>query len=297
MVLKKYISRYGFSALYFLLFICLSLNTDAQQDDERLKRGEYIFHLGGCTSCHTNKKGEFLAGGLAMETQFGTFYTPNISADKVTGIGGWSEDEFIRAIREGVSPEGQHYYPSFPYTSYTRMTDHDLRDLKYYLDRQPAVFQENKPHDLVFPFSIRSLLYFWKLINFDAAQFDPVLSQNEQWNRGAYIVQGPGHCAECHSPRNWLGGIKNDQFLKGNPDGPEDETVPGLRADAGTDFSEWSLDDILLSLQIGMLPDGDFVGGSMGHVIDNSTSKLKEEDQKAIAYYLYHLDRQPAGSR
>lgn len=280
-----------------LLNVFLLLPVQAQQDDERLKRGEYVFHMGGCTSCHTEEGGQFLGGGLEMKTQFGTFYTPNITADKSTGIGGWTDEDFIRAMRQGVSPQGEHYYPSFPYTSYTKMTDQDIRDLKYYLDRQPAIVQENKSHKLAFPFNIRPLLFFWKLINFNEGRYQPISEQTKLWNRGAYIVQGPGHCAECHSPRNILGGLEEDQFLEGNPRGPEDEKVPGLRRDSNKEFSEWSVDDILFSLQIGMLPDGDFVGGSMGHVIDNTTGKLTEDDQNAIADYLYNLNQKTARSQ
>lgn len=256
------------------------------KSDEQFERGEYIFNLGGCASCHTVENGEALAGGLKMETQFGDFYTPNISPDKVTGIGTWTDDDFIKAMTKGVSPNGQHYYPSFPYTSYKNMYRQDLLDLKNYLDSQPAIKQANKAHELKFPFSIRPLLSVWKLVNFKEDVSGFKVRDSSNLKRGAYIVNGPGHCAECHSPRNFLGGLDKDRYLQGNPNGPEGESVPGITNDKDNRVVDWSEEDLMFSLQLGMIPDGDFLGGSMGHVIENSTSKLTEKDLKAIANYL-----------
>jgi len=258
--------------------------------DSSAKRGEYIFNMGGCASCHTARDGKPLAGGLALETPFGTFYTPNITPDRATGIGGWSDEDFIHAMTKGEAPDGSHYYPVFPFTSYAKMSRQDLLDLKHYLDRQPPVNARNKPHELHFPFSIRPLMALWKLINFDDTPFQPKAEKSPTWNRGAYIVQGPGHCGECHSPRNLLGGVKTDEALTGNPEGPEGEVVPPLVAGKNSHISQWSDSDLLFSLQIGMTPDGDFLGGSMGHVIENTTSKLSEEDLKAIVEYLRHRE-------
>lgn len=263
-----------------------SFSSSGEQDPEQIKRGEYVFNMGGCASCHTVEGGEPLAGGLKMETKFGNFYTPNITPDEATGIGKWSDEDFIWAMSQGESPDGQHYYPSFPYTSYAKMTRQDLLDLKRYLDIQPPVQQNNKEHDLEFPFSIRQLLYVWKLLNIDEENVVNKPDQSVIWNRGEYIVNGPGHCAECHSPRNFLGGLDSDRFLQGNPEGPEDELVPGITMDQSNRVSNWPEEDLIFSLQIGMIPDGDFLGGSMGHVIENSTSKLTEEDLRAIATYL-----------
>lgn len=258
----------------------------ANSDKVTIDNGEYIFNMSGCASCHTTKGGEPLAGGLAMQTPFGTFYTPNISPDKTTGIGDWSEEEFIRAMTDGESPDGSHYYPAFPYTSYAKMSKSDLLDLKRYLDKQPAIKQKSKSHVVGFPFSYRPLLGFWKLINFEDEPFKQNNNKSSAWNRGAYIVNGPGHCGECHSPRNLLGGVKSDEALAGNPEGPEGEAVPGLKMTKENRVSQWSDGDLLFSLQIGMTPDGDFLGGSMGHVIENSTGKLSEKDLKAVVEYL-----------
>lgn len=261
----------------------------ASTDNEPVERGKYIFDLGGCASCHSAEEGKPLAGGLEMETKFGTFYTPNISPDKSTGIGGWDDEAFILAMTKGESPGGQHYYPSFPYTSYSKMIRQDLIDLKRYLDTRPAISQINKTHELDFPFNIRPLLAFWKLLNFDPSSYQVNTEKSMLWNRGAYIVNGPGHCVECHTPRNLIGGLDYEQQLKGNPDGPEGEAVPGLTKDEDNRISQWTEDDMLFSLQIGMIPDGDFLGGSMGHVIENTTSRLTENDLKAITIYLQDI--------
>lgn len=251
-----------------------------------IKSGEYIFNMGGCASCHTAKDGEPLAGGLPIETPFGTFYTPNITPDKETGIGRWSNDDFIRAMTKGEAPDGSHYYPAFPYTSYSKMSREDLLALKYFLDQQVPVASKNKPHDLPFPLNFRSLMAVWKMVNFDSAPFVPNKDKSLAWNRGAYIVNGPGHCGECHTPRNLVGGVKTDDALAGNPDGPEGEKVPGLTMAEENRVSQWSEEDLLFSIQVGMTPDGDFLGGSMGHVIENSTGKLSDADLKAIIEYL-----------
>jgi mono/diheme cytochrome c family protein len=274
-----------------ILFSFAAFHVSANVDGEQSLRGEYIYNMGGCASCHTAKGGEPLAGGLEMETKFGTFLTPNISPDKSTGIGTWSDEDFIRAMREGEAPDGRHYYPAFPYTSYTSMKRQDLLDLKHFLEKRVAVKQENKPHDLNFPFNQRPLLGFWKWLNFEKKPYQPDLDKSLDWNRGAYIVNGPGHCAQCHSPRDLLGGLKKDEWLGGNPEGPEGEAVPGLSMDKENRISEWSEDDIIFSLQMGMIPDGDFLGGSMGHVIDNTTSKLSDADLKAITTYLRNIGR------
>lgn len=261
----------------------------AQEPETQIKQGEYMFNAAGCASCHTADDGAPLAGGLRMETPFGTFITPNITPDKETGIGKWDEDDFITAMTRGISPSGEHYYPSFPYTSYTNMSRSDLTDMKRYLDSVPAIKRPNEDHELGFPFNIRAALGFWKAVNFDEGNPPADPNSLPTLERGKYLVTGPGHCAECHSPRNLLGGLDSDQFLQGNPNGPEGESVPGITMSEDNRVSEWSNDDLVFSLQLGMIPDGDFLGGSMGHVIENSTSKLIEGDLRAISHYLENL--------
>ncbi len=265
--------------------VLLSLSAGLLAEESAVGRGEYLLWMAGCESCHTREGGERLAGGLRMETPFGAFYTPNITPDRETGIGAWSEDDFFRALTRGEAPDGRHYYPAFPYTSYNRMTRQDLSSLKTYLDSVPAVKSEVPEHDLSFPFNFRSLLSVWKWINFEPLDLGVVTGKSAAWNRGRYIVQGPGHCGECHTPRNFLGGLQRERALTGNPQGPEGEPVPAI-VPSDQAFGEWQSVDIVFALQTGMKPDGDFLGGSMGHVIENSTSKLTEADLKAIALYL-----------
>jgi len=253
-------------------------------------RGEYVLHMGGCIACHTDEKngGAFLAGGRALETEFGTFYSSNITPDPDAGIGGWSTGAFVRALREGLSPTGQHYYPAFPYPSYAKMTEQDLVDLKAYLDTVDPVSDEVQPHDLGFPFNIRATLAGWKLLFFDQSPFESDPVQSETWNRGAYLVQGPAHCGECHTPRNVLGGPDHARFLAGNPTGPEGKKVPNITPhDDG--IGDWSAVDISFALESGLTPDYDSFGSGMGEVVDDGTSQLTKEDREAIAEYLLSL--------
>src|SRR5436190_18613525 len=180
--------------------------------------GREIFYAGGCTSCHATPGQDDktrLGGGLGLKSPFGTFYVPNISSDPNDGIGKWSEADFVTAMRKGTSPDGRHYFPAFPYTSYQRMKLADLRDLLAYLKTLPAVQGKVRDHDVPFPFNVRRLLGGWKFLFFDGQAFKPDPSRSAAWNRGAYLVNGPGHCAECHSPRNLMGGIKSGQRFAG----------------------------------------------------------------------------------
>ena len=194
------------------------------------KHGEYLLRLGGCVTCHTDDKhdGQFLAGGRALETPFGTFYPPNITPDPETGLGGWSTGAFVQAMTQGRSPGGHPLYPALPYPSYTRMTEQDLVDLKAYLDTVRPVANPVPAHDLHFPFGFRPLLKGWQLLFFDPGPFQPDPTQSESWNRGAYIVNGPGHCGECHTPRNAFGAPQEDRFLAGTRDGPDGKAVPNI---------------------------------------------------------------------
>lgn len=275
-----------------LLFLAAIEPASAQSGDPA--RGEYVLAMSGCVACHTAPKdGAFLAGGRELKTDFGSFFTPNITPDPETGIGGWSDEDFIRALRKGVSPDGKHYYPTFPYTSYTRMTRQDIVDLKAYLDTVPAVRNPVRDHDLPFPFSIRASMIGWKLLFFDDAPFAPDPAQSEAWNRGAYLVTGPGHCAECHTPRNLLGVVNSGRPLAGNKNGPEGDEVPNITpSDDG--IGEWGEDDIVSALEIGLLPDGDFIGGAMTDVVDEGTGKLTADDLLAIATYLKSLKPIPS---
>ena len=253
-------------------------------------RGEYVLRLGGCVSCHTDERndGRFLAGGRALATPFGTFRTPNITPDPATGIGGWSVGAFVRAMSDGVAPGGHLYFPAFPYTSYTHMTEQDLVDLKAHLDTVEPVANAVPEHALDFPFGFRPLLDGWRLLFFEDGAYQPDPAQPETWNRGAYIVNGPGHCGECHTPRNALGARQQDRFLAGTRDGPDGKPVPNITPhDDG--IGGWSQSDVAFALQTGILPDGDVLGGAMSEVIDDATGHLTADDRNAIAEYLLSL--------
>jgi mono/diheme cytochrome c family protein len=252
-----------------------------------LANGKEIFEAGGCVSCHAPKKEDRtrLGGGLPLRSPFGTFYTPNISPDPKDGIGAWTELQFVTAMNKGTSPDGEHYYPAFPYTSYQRITFNDLRDLFAYLKTLPAVQGRARDHDLPFPFTIRRTLGFWKRVYLDGKPFVPDPSRSAEWNRGAYLVNGPGHCAECHSPRDALGGIIRNLRFTGGPAPDGQGGVPNI-----TQFKlkNWSAADIAAVLDNGMTKDADFVGGTMTEVVSN-TSKLTAADRMAMAIYIKSL--------
>ncbi len=257
--------------------------------------GACFLRLGGCVACHTDAKrnGAFLAGGRPLNTPFGTFYVSNITPDPETGIGGWSNGEFIQAMTRGTAPAGHPYFPAFPYTSYTRMTEADLIDLKAYLDTVEPVANPVPPHDLHFPFRLRWLLKAWQLLYFDPGTFKPDPERSEIWNRGAYLVNGPGHCGECHTPRNFLGGPRRDRFLAGTRSGPDGKPVPNITPHEEHGIGRWSKGDLVFALQTGILPDGDVLGGAMAEVVDEATSHLERADLEAIAEYLLSVPPLP----
>ena len=255
------------------------------------QRGERVFRAtGGCT-CHTNFPGEGpdappLAGGRALETPFGVYYSTNITRDPETGLGGWSDADFIRAMREGLSPDGQHYFPVFPYTSFTGLSDRDLIDLKAYLDSLPAIRRENRPPDAPFPFSWRASLAGWKWLNFVDARVLPDPERDALWNRGRYLVEAAAHCGECHTPRTWTGGLDRTRWLAGSREGPEGELAPNVTPDRETGIGSWTLPDLVWYLEMGLKPDGDDTQGLMSEVIEHGYSALPAEDLEAIATYL-----------
>lgn len=259
--------------------------------DAGAQRGEYLFRAAGCAGCHTDEenKGAPLAGGRALHTPFGTFYTFNITPDPDTGIGRWSEADFMRALREGISPQGEHYYPAFPYTSYTRLTDADLRAIWTYLRSVKPVQQANRPHELPWYLRSRATLRVWKMMFFNPGPYRPQADQSPAWNRGAYLVNAVTHCGECHTPRNLLGGLKKSQQMAGNPHGVDDAKTPNITPDRETGIGKWTENDLIYYLETGATPDGDYAGDTMANVIDNSTSHLTPDDRRAIATYIKSL--------
>src|SRR5450755_1240123 len=253
-----------------------------------LANGLTTFNAGGCSSCHAvpgQPDRLRLGGGLAIPSPFGTFYAPNISPDPVDGIGRWTGAEFVRAVTKGISPAGFHYFPAFPYTSYQHAKVEDVRDLFAYLKTLTAVSGKVRDHDVPFPFNIRRNIGIWKLLFMDGKPFVPDPARSIRWNRGAYLVNGLGHCAECHSPRNFLGGIIAAQRFAGGPNPEGEGWVPNITQKG---IGEWSETEIAYFLETGQTPDGDSAGGSMVRVIKN-TSQLPAEDRAAIAEYLKSL--------
>lgn len=274
---------------YACALVALSAPARAQ-DAAAIERGKYIYTAAGCQGCHTDtkNKGAPLAGGRALATPFGTYYGPNITADKQHGIGAWSDADFIRALREGVSPSGEHYFPVFPYTSFTKMTDQDMLDLKAYIFSLPAVAQPDKPHDIKFPFGFRATMVGWKMLFLDKGPLAPDPVRDAQWNRGAYIVQALAHCGECHSPRNFMGAVKKDLAFAGSPIGPDGDSVPNITPHEETGIGKYSAEEIGEILSSGLKPDGDVVAGSMEEVVQG-TAKLSDDDRAAIVAYLKSL--------
>jgi mono/diheme cytochrome c family protein len=294
--LKRLAIALGLVALAAILLLLLTRPSGLSSDIfpahvQDLSNGELLFHAGGCASCHsstdTDSESPVLGGGLAMETPFGTFRVPNISPDPDYGIGEWTPSDFITAMRLGSSPDGRHYYPAFPYASYSRMSFEDLMDLKSYLDTLPRAQNHNEAHELKFPWNIRAGIGLWKILNLDPSAVISMPPDNRLLARGRYLVEGPGHCGECHTPRNWSGGLNNDRWLAGAPNPDGEGKVPNITPGA-KGFADWSQDDIAYYLESGFTPDFDTVGSSMVEVQENM-AQLPAEDRAAIAAYLKNI--------
>ena len=280
----------AFRSLIFWLYFCL-LGANNTIGQDLIEKGKYIFHASGGCSCHTDTKndGAFLAGGRPINTPFGTFFGTNITPDPATGIGEWTDEDFVRAMTKGLSPEGNHYFPVFPYTSFHNITQEDLIALKAYLFSIPAVNQKNIPHDLILPFGRQALLMIWKNVVWSPQTFISNPEQTKSWNRGAYIAQALAHCGECHTPRNLLGGLKTYLHFSGSKEGPEGELAPNITPHKITGIGDWTKVDISYFLETGMKPDGDYTQGLMAEVIEHGYYYLKVEDLDAVAEYLISL--------
>jgi mono/diheme cytochrome c family protein len=265
------------------------------------ERGAYIARAAGCVGCHTMEAPAptaatapapespvAFAGGREFKTPFGVFYSPNITSSTSAGIGGWSDAQFRTAMRHGVDDAGQPLYPVFPYGSYTLMSDEDVQALRAFLSTVPASERPNTEHRAMFPLSWRPLLNGWRLLFLKEGPFQPDPAHDAVWNRGAYLVEGLAHCAECHTPRNVFGALDRAHWLAGNRNGPEGEKVPNLTPDA-TGLANWSTSDIVTLLKTGTKPDYDNVQGSMAEAIRHGLSYLTDDDLNAIAAYLKAL--------
>ncbi len=290
----------GLTGCLVFFYLTLPKQVDASSIPDHqvdLSNGELMFWAGGCSSCHAapGAKGIdklILSGGLSLETPFGTFKVPNISPDKKSGIGSWDLTDFLNAMINGVSPNGEHYYPAFPYTNYQRMPIEDLMDLKGYLDNLPINTNEVAEHDLSFPFTIRRGLGLWKILYLDEQPYPYQQTRQGAEKRGEYLVEGPGHCSACHTARDLFGGEISSSRFAGAPsfEGPRGDksgSTPNITPHEDG-IAKWSERDIIFAFETGMTPEFDSFGGSMVSVQGN-LSKLSSEDRSAIATYLKSL--------
>ena len=265
----------------------------ASFDPALISNGAQLAAIGNCQSCHTAEGGRSFAGGRAIETPFGTFYGTNITPDPDTGIGRWSEEAFARALREGVDREGRHLYPAFPYEYYTRLTDEDIHALYAYIATREPVRAENRPHELRAPFNMRSLLGTWKALYFERGTFRPDPARDAQWNRGAYLVNGLGHCGACHTPRGALGAEKKDQPFSGGL--AEGWHGPALDASSPAPVP-WTAEQLFKYLRTGLDDVHAIAAGPMDPVVRN-LARAPEEDVRAMAAYLEALAGPPSAER
>lgn len=260
--------------------------------------GQYLYRAADCIGCHAGKANASLpSGGMGLDTPFGTFRAPNITPDKRYGIGNWSQDDFRRALREGLGKQGEYLFPVFPYTSFSRLSDSDIADLYAYMMTLPAVATPNLPHEVKPPFSWRPLQFFWRALFFRPGTRTAAPVQDATWRRGDYLVNAVAHCAQCHTPRNALGGLRDSLAFSGNVGGADGQNAPNITSDVSTGIGGWSVADIQNLLKTGMTPESDMVGAGMKAVV-RGTSRLSDEDLHAMAVYLktvppIHVDPAP----
>jgi len=284
------------------LLIAILFFSTTSFSETTLEKGKYIFMASGCMNCHSPDKSKPLAGGLKIATDFGDFYTPNISSDPKFGIGNWSDKDFLMALRKGISPKKQFYYPSFPFTSYSKLSDEDILAMKTYIMSLPPQAVENKKSVLKSPYNHRALMFAWRALNFKkhflseeekvVTKYQGVYKINpnrsESWNRGAYLVEGALHCTECHTPRNALGGLVAKKWMSGALF-EEKEVAGNLTSDLETGKGAWGSKEWETFLSEGETPEGEIVSGEMWQVIKNGTSKLTDSDRADVAVYLQSL--------
>lgn len=255
------------------------------------ERGAYLSRAGGCIACHSDRASgrPALTGGAPIETRFGRFIPPNLTQHDEAGIGAWSIEDFARAIRQGVSPDGQPYYPAFPYPFYADLSDQDIADIW-------AAFQTVAPQDvhpgdneIAFPFNQRFGLKAWRAGFAQGPSTTAEEERSDAWNRGKWLVNGLAHCGACHTDRNFLGGRDKETALAGSDDLPEDGKAPAITT-AALKTAGWTPTDLAFALRSGVKPDGDTFGGGMGEVVRDGTAWLRENDQRAIALYLLDQD-------
>src|SRR3954451_6709936 len=270
-----------------------TLAAESTQSFERVERGRYLAILGDCTGCHTKPGAEPFAGGLTLPTPFGNLVAPNITPDPDTGIGHWTADEFVSAVRDGRGHNGTRLYPAMPYPAYTKMSDDDVLALRSYFLTVAPVHNPVVANQLPFPFNIRLSMLFWNAINFSPGRFQPNAQKSPEWNRGAYIVQGPGHCVTCHTPKNILGGDKSDVALQGAL--LQGWFAPNITASERIGIGRWSKEDLVQYLRSGANA-WTLASGPMAEAVSHSTSQMTDDDLAAIAAYLKDNGGSDAGA-
>jgi mono/diheme cytochrome c family protein len=261
-----------------------AMATPTAASSDLVKRGEYLARAGDCVACHTADKARPFAGGLPINTPFGTIVTPNITPDPDTGIGQWSDADFLRAMHEGVGKSGERLYPAFPYAEYTKVTDQDVLAIRAYLNTLTPIHYAPPSNSLKFPFNQRWLMVFWNLFNFDEGRFVPDPKQSAVWNRGAYLVQGLAHCEECHTPRNFTQGLKTSSRFSGAIQAGWH--AYNITSDKNSGVGNWSDDELVAYLSTGSAPGRANAAGPMAEVVNDSTQYLTHEDLGAIVTYL-----------
>ncbi|MDH2076880.1 c-type cytochrome [Pseudomonas atacamensis] len=257
------------------------------QEDPAVTRGRYVAIAGDCAACHTDPHhGKPFAGGYALETPFGKLLASNITSDKATGIGAWTEQEFTRAVREGKGRHGENLYPAMPYNAYVKVSDDDMHDLWAYMKTVPAVNNEVVSNQLPFPFNIRLMMFGWNMLFFDNTPFKPMADASAQINRGAYLVEGLGHCAACHTAKNFLGGDKGDAYLQGGE--LAGWHAPEITGNPYVGVGGWSDAQLVHYLKNGSNHVA-VASGPMAEAVTNSTQHMRDEDLYAIAAYLKSL--------
>lgn len=292
-------------ALAGLLLVALNLRGEEKLPPEptrfdatqaMVERGRYLALAGNCAGCHTVRGGVPYAGGLGIGTPFGVIYSSNLTPSEEHGIGSWSVDHFWRAMHNGRAKDGHLLYPAFPYPSFTRLTREDSDALYAYLRSVPPSDQQNTPHALRFPYNTQLALGVWRALSFKPGEFEKDTKQSAQWNRGAYLVEGAGHCIACHGARNSLGATLDQRGLSGGLIPGENWYAPALNASDEAGVGDWSPEQIVALLKNGTSSRGS-VMGPMADVVWGSTQHLSDEDLNAIAQYLHQLPQSPAPKR
>jgi len=271
----------------FFIFVLFNIN-DASSNEN----GKKLAYAAGCYGCHTNNPAEPFGGGYKIKTKFGIFITPNISKNKLNGIGKWTQDEFIKAVKNGISPQHEPYYPAFPYNWYINMTEGDILDIYDYLFSLPEIPKKENNHILKFPYNVRELLWFWKFIERQISKNNNI-ENNLQESRGKYLVNSIAHCGACHSPRTFFSIVKDYNNFSGQKESSKllNDSIPNISNDKNKGIGSWTESDLVLFLQTGIKPNGDFAEPDMSLIIEHGTQYLSENDLNEIAKYLLNINK------